>query len=117
MDKKILIIFLLTISLFLAACEVEDTPPDYQVPPTEDEIPPTEAECKTDNDCVTGGCSGTLCQSKDAEPLMTTCEWREEYACYKQTSCSCINEKCQWKETQEFKTCLESKSSLSAVIT
>ncbi len=108
MNKLILLIFLLIVSLFLVSCTVEDTPTD--------EVPPTEAECQTDNDCITGGCSGTICQSKDAEPIMTTCEYLPEYACYKQTSCSCINGNCQWKETEEFRNCLESKKSLSAVI-
>lgn len=117
MHKKILIIFLLTASLFLASCKVEDIPTDDKVPPKEGKVLPADSECQTDNDCMAGGCSGTICQSKDSEPVITTCEWREEYACYKQTSCSCINGICQWKETEEFKNCLQSKRSLSAVVT
>ena len=109
MDKKILIISLLAVSLFLAACEIKA--------PVEDKTPPAEIECQTDDECIAGGCSGTVCQSKDAEPVFTTCEWREEYACYKQTSCSCINGKCQWEETEEFQDCLGSKNPLSSVIT
>jgi len=29
--------------------------------------------------CIVGGCSGQICS--DQEGLVTTCEWREEYAC------------------------------------
>ena len=98
------IIFLLIVSLFLISCEEKE------------EVPVVDAECKTDSDCITGGCSGTICQSKDAEPIITTCMWKEEYACYKQIECGCVNGKCQWKETEEFRDCLENKRS-SEVIT
>ena len=67
----------------------------------------SERECMADSDCVTGGCSGTICQSKDAEPIITTCEWTQEYTCYKETTCSCIEGKCQWLETPEFNSCIE----------
>ena len=82
------------------------------------EIEPTEVkECTTDNDCVAGGCSGTVCQSKDAEPIFTTCEWREEYACYKEINCGCVNGKCQWKKTKEFEDCVEKvRSSFEVVV-
>jgi len=69
--------------------------------------PATVKECITDDDCVTGGCSGTICQSKDAEPIFTTCEFLPEYACYKKINCKCIDNKCQWGETEEFNKCVE----------
>ena len=59
-------------------------------------------ECTTDADCVKGGCSGTICQSKDAEPIFTTCEYLPEYECYKQIKCGCIDSKCQWSKITEF---------------
>ena len=99
MNKLILIIFLLIASVFLAACEVEDTPTDVESP--------IEMECQTDNDCIKEGCSGTMCQTKNTEQVMTTCEWKEEYACYKQIACGCINNKCAWDKTEEFDTCIE----------
>jgi len=75
-------------------------------------------ECTTDADCVKGGCSGTICQSKDAEPIFTTCEYLPEYECYKQIKCGCIDSKCQWGKTAEFDDCLEKarKSNLDVVM-
>ncbi len=64
-------------------------------------------ECNIDFDCIIGGCSGQVCSPKSDGPIVTTCEWKEEYACYKLTTCSCINGKCQWKETEEFNRCLK----------
>ena len=65
-------------------------------------------ECNTDSDCSAGGCSGQVCASKDkASDIITTCEYKEEYGCYRLTSCGCINNKCTWEENTEFKNCLE----------
>lgn len=63
-------------------------------------------ECTTDNDCIKGGCSGTICQSKNAEPIFTTCEYLPEYACYKEISCGCVDGKCGWEKTEEFDKCV-----------
>ncbi len=63
-------------------------------------------ECTKDSDCKIGGCSGQLCIPKD-ESGITTCEWKEEYACYKLTECKCINHSCSWKSTPEFEQCME----------
>jgi len=57
----------------------------------------TNAPCTTDSDCQTGGCSGQVCQSKNEEPIMTTCEYRECYSKEKYSvSCRCTQNKCQW---------------------
>ena len=57
----------------------------------------TKGSCNTDEDCVSAGCSGQICQSIDEESLITTCEFLE---CYNQefygVSCGCVNNKCQW---------------------
>jgi len=66
-------------------------------------------ECTTDNDCTTGGCSGTICQSKDKEPIRTTCIWSPEYDCYKDISCRCINNVCEWDKTEKFNECVKEK--------
>ena len=64
------------------------------------------AECLADSDCGIGGCSGQVCTTKDkAKSTVTTCEFLKIYGCYKQTTCSCINSKCEWKETPEFLDC------------
>jgi eight-cysteine-cluster-containing protein len=70
----------------------------------------SDSECLTDDDCIIGGCSGTVCQSEDAEPVYTTCMYLPEYECYKGISCGCIDGKCDWEETEEFKRCVEENS-------
>jgi len=58
----------------------------------------TDGQCSTDSDCMVGGCSGQVCQSKSEEPVITTCEWRN---CYRaidyEAECKCSNNKCQWE--------------------
>lgn len=63
-------------------------------------------ECQSDADCITTGCGGQLCAS---EPRVTTCEWRDEYACYQAptTSCGCNAGSCGWAQTAELAQCLE----------
>lgn len=63
-------------------------------------------ECQSDADCAPTGCSGQICSS---EPRITTCEWRDEYACYQAptTSCGCNAGSCGWAETAELAQCLE----------
>jgi|GEM_PF-1210148 eight-cysteine-cluster-containing protein len=57
----------------------------------------TYGECVTDRDCMVGGCSGQVCQSKFEEPVITTCEWKECYDTEKyDVQCRCIENKCQW---------------------
>jgi eight-cysteine-cluster-containing protein len=91
-----IIIVLMAILVLLVACEEIPSEPIV-----------TEKECTIHNDCITGGCSGTICQSKNEEPIFTTCEYLPEYACYKEIDCSCIDGKCQWDKTNEFNKCVE----------
>lgn len=104
MNKKIIILILTLI--LIVGCE--------EIPSSEKS---EEKECTQDSDCTIGGCSGTVCQSKDAEPIFTTCEWLPEYACYKQIQCKCIDDKCQWKETEEFLNCVKVAKSSADIIT
>jgi len=67
----------------------------------------TQIDCNDDSDCIRGGCSGTVCQPKDKEPIMTTCEYKAEYACYRQIECACINNRCAWEKTEDFYKCVE----------
>ncbi len=69
-------------------------------------------ECSSDKDCITGGCSGIICQPRDAEPVFTTCEYKEEYSCYKDIKCGCVEGKCQWKKNREFELCIQEKRGL-----
>lgn len=63
--------------------------------------------CSSDSDCAVGGCSGQICALKEkAGDIITTCEWRSEYSCYRMTSCGCVQGTCRWKDTKEFTECL-----------
>jgi hypothetical protein len=58
-----------------------------------------------DNGCFVGGCSGQVCS--DQEGVISTCEWREEYACYRDATCERQSDgQCGWTETPELLTCL-----------
>ena len=57
----------------------------------------TGGPCRSDEDCIRGGCSGQVCQSKHEEPVVTTCEWKECYDAEKYGArCMCVNGRCQW---------------------
>ncbi len=69
-----------------------------------------EADCSSDSDCGTGGCSGQVCATAErARDIITTCEMKPEYECLSLTSCSCVEGKCIWKENDEFLSCMEDK--------
>lgn len=57
----------------------------------------TNDSCETDTDCIKGGCSGQVCQSRSEEPLITTCEYRECYDAETfEVNCGCISGQCKW---------------------
>jgi eight-cysteine-cluster-containing protein len=62
----------------------------------------TLGACQTDADCIKGGCSGQVCQSKNEESAVTTCEYR---SCYDSTkyniNCVCIKNRCMWNRLTE----------------
>lgn len=73
-------------------CVGEDVPED------------PEAICTKDSDCVISGCSGQICAP---EPVTTTCEFREAYACLRETTCGCDGGICAWdKDDQKYRECL-----------
>ena len=61
-----------------------------------------------DNGCAIAGCSGQLCVSADeAATIITTCEYKAEYACYERAACEPqANGQCAWTLTAELKQCL-----------
>jgi eight-cysteine-cluster-containing protein len=57
----------------------------------------TYGECKTDSDCIKGGCSGEVCQSKKDEVAVSICIWKECFDAEKYgLNCRCVEGKCQW---------------------
>ncbi len=59
--------------------------------------------------CYAGGCSGQVCS--DNPDVITTCEWRPEYACYAGATCARqADGACGWTETAELLACLENPS-------
>lgn len=54
--------------------------------------------------CFVTGCSGQICSD---EEVMTTCEYKERYACYKQATCERKSTgQCGWTETETLRQCL-----------
>ncbi len=100
--------------LLLAACTAtldEPAPIDEQAPIDEPAQLDANLLCDSDADCTVGGCSGQVCgNTAFASNVITTCEYKEIYSCYKQTSCSCIKSQCQWEETPAYLNCLEALS-------
>ena len=70
----------------------------------------TGGEGMTFNGCAVAGCSQQLCVSADeAANTVSTCEYRSEYACYREASCEPqADGKCGWTQTPELTRCLAS---------
>ena len=57
-------------------------------------------------ECVRGGCSGTLC-SEPGNDMVSTCEWKPEYACYQKAECKRqAGGACGWTKTPELDACV-----------
>lgn len=58
------------------------------------------------SECFVGGCSGQVCS--DDAGIVSTCEWRDEYACYRTAKCERqSNGQCGWTSTPELTACLK----------
>ncbi len=56
--------------------------------------------------CHVGGCSSQVCSAR--EGIITTCEFKAEYACYRSATCERQdNGKCGWTETDKLTSCLD----------
>lgn len=63
-------------------------------------------ECAPPKPCFVGGCSGQVCSER--EGVISTCQWREEYACYRGATCERQeNGSCGWTQTDELRSCIE----------
>jgi|SRR3989344_1432829 len=62
-------------------------------------------ESQTAGTCYIGGCSGQICSGE--KDVASTCEYKEEYACYKSAICARqADGQCGWTQTQELRDCL-----------
>jgi len=71
----------------------------------------------TANGCEVGGCSGQLC-GETGEGLISTCEYRPEYACY-QSHSNCerqSNGRCGWTPNAALSQCLSNPQALETGI-
>lgn len=82
---------------------------DVAVPPT---APPSEETGS--NDCVPAGCSGVICaDAEEAANIVSTCEYRADYACYSTAKCERqATGKCGWTQTAKLTSCLKNPPSL-----
>jgi eight-cysteine-cluster-containing protein len=81
---------------FVAAAMAACAKPGPVEPPPDQ--PPPVAECRAT------GCSGTVCAAED---VITTCEFRPEYACYQSATCGAqADGQCGWTMTPELEACL-----------
>jgi hypothetical protein len=54
--------------------------------------------------CMKTGCSGQVCSDQE---IITTCEWRPEYECYRRARCERqANGECGFTQTRELTACL-----------
>ncbi|MCK4529404.1 eight-cysteine-cluster domain-containing protein [candidate division WOR-3 bacterium] len=59
----------------------------------------TDGKCSSDSDCIVGGCSAQVCQSKYEKSIITTCEWRDCYNAKEYNlKCKCVKGGCQWSK-------------------
>jgi eight-cysteine-cluster-containing protein len=65
----------------------------------------TGKECVKDDDCKRAGCSAQLCVPKTENP-MSTCEYKDEYACLEKANCRCFEGWCEWEENKEYSDCV-----------
>ena len=86
----------ITITFVLAACGSKSNP----APPSSG-----SGSAPAGGACVVGGCSGTICS--DRNDMMSTCEYKAEYGCYKTASCGRqADGQCGWTQSAELTACL-----------
>jgi hypothetical protein len=66
-----------------------------------------KAETGSMKKCVKTGCSAQVCSDHE---VITTCEYRPEYACYKKATCARQKDgNCGFTKTPELEACLSRK--------
>jgi eight-cysteine-cluster-containing protein len=102
---------LIFLALFLAGCGGPSaaTEPSGEAAHSGEE---RSAPAVSSVECAPAGCSGQVCAEVGAE-VMTTCEFRPEYACYRAAVCERqASGECGWTVTPELLACLEDPAAL-----
>ncbi len=77
-------------------------------------ITPPAPPLISDKECVIGGCSNQICSDASAGDVITTCEFRDIYACYQSAKCERqTTGKCGWTETPSLISCLKNPPQLN----
>lgn len=90
----------------------EDTPlptlsPVTPIAPTPVPVPTPATPTPTPiaKPCIISGCSSQICGE---EEMMSTCEYRAEYACYQNAACERqADGACGWTQTETLRACLQ----------
>lgn len=92
----------------LAACGGKSTPPAGGGDTGSGSAAPSDPAGPAQLACIKTGCSSTVCTEAGNE-VMTTCEFKAEYACYQQATCERQPDgACGWTQTEALTACLAS---------
>lgn len=96
----------------------EDGQDSLPPPSSEPNTPDNSAVSRVGEGCMLGGCSNQICGEEGSlDGLVTTCEYRSEYACYSLTRCEKQSTgKCGWTETEEYNQCLSAAKDETPVV-
>ncbi len=68
--------------------------------------PPATTPGPATGACEKAGCSGTVCAEPEKQ-VMTTCEYKAEYACYQSAACERQTDgQCGWTQSADLVACL-----------
>lgn len=108
---------------FLERCKAGEPVLPGEMPESDNPDHPDEPDLGTTNDrvgpgCAVGGCSSQICgEAGEVEDIATTCEYRDEYACYQSARCEKqADGQCGWTEDAELQQCLETAAAVDASV-
>lgn len=72
-------------------------------------LPSSTPSPSLSQDCKIAGCNREICTEADkASDIVSDCEWKEEYACYKNARCEVqADTTCGWTQDETLAKCLE----------
>lgn len=104
MQKPLFLLASVVLFLTLTACT---TTPPVDDPTASGSSSSPNSTAYVGPGCKVGGCSNHVCFNADGESMMTTCEWRDSYACYQTARCELQDDgECGWSQTDALIACL-----------